>query len=113
MNRRDFIKSLSLVAAGSTATIVPVALLKEAQPIEPIKFDKATLQRWTNGRWHLNFEAEEVFNPSGKNDIVVELAEFKFLLKNMGKIEHSWEFEGNYIHWVSGDGWEEVTNDKW
>lgn len=113
MNRREFIKSLGLVTAGSAVTIVPAVLLKEQPPpIEPIQFDKADLQRWTDGKWHLGFESEKVFNPSGKNDIVIEIGEYKLLLKNMGKVEHSWEFKGksgkNYIHWISGDGWEEI-----
>lgn len=121
MNRRDFIKSLGVVTAGSAATVaIPVvaSVVLAEKPeskleIQPIEFDHARLQRFVSGRWNLEFESGKLFNPSGQKEIVVEIEEFQFLLKGLGEITHSTSNlsrSKSYIHWLSGSEWETLSS---
>lgn len=118
MDRRDFLKSLTVVAAGSTVVagskLLP-ELLQQKDDAQAIKFDKATLKRFSDNRWALMFESSELLQSKlqeGK-ELVAEIGDYIFLLKNVNSFEFSTEHLGSgrrtYIHRVSGLGWEQQT----
>lgn len=107
MNRRDFLKTLTVVSAGAATTVIP--LPKEEGVV---KFEEARLKRFSDGKWFLDFSANELLTTKLGNDkeLVAEIGDYTFVLKQPGQVEFSTEHfrEGRiYHHWITGHGWEQ------
>lgn len=116
MNRRDFLKSIGVVGAGTAVSVLPQLILDKQLP--QIKFDEATLHREFNGSWRLNFSSPELFvlrKQSGQNpeELVVEIGDYIFVLKQPKQIDFaSTEYlaKGGKIYHIQlvGQGWEQA-----
>lgn len=107
MDRRDFLKSALKVGAGTAAGIALAGtgrLVGDGQRRPDVEFSEGILRRKWGAGWELEFKSDEPFEPSGKSDLVVEIAGQRYLLKEPGDIHVA--SDGTRI--LTGVGWELV-----
>lgn len=112
MNRREFIKSLGIVSAGAVVAGGTFELQSDPE-ISQLKFEKALLKRFSDHRWILTFETDEMLHVSlqPNKELVAEIGKYKFCLKDIKEVMVDLVplGEGRYNHWITGIGWEQLT----
>lgn len=126
MNRRDFLKSFGTVAIAAPVVSLPALSILDRQvkelvsPIKRVDFSqRATFRRYSDGRWFLEFVSDERLNVEFENDMVIEIEDKEYTLNEITDIQISTEFLGwcnkreqqtdrDYIHWLTGNKWQEV-----
>lgn len=124
MNRRIFLKSLGVIGIVLPTPIILEGVIEKIGLVDVAKrfnFDpnqRLIFRRMLDKRWILEYVSEEMFNPSYKDALVIQVENNTYLLKQITDIqistEYAWGYwkegakELDYIHWFSGDLWEEV-----
>jgi len=112
VNRRNFLKTLA-GGSAAVATIGASKLLLLDKPVDNVisdlaDFTDAKLKRKFLGEWELSFHTTDMFDPTGKNDLIVEIDEFVYRLFNPKEIEVD-SNNGWYHYTLGGRGYERIS----
>lgn len=124
MDRRDFLKIFGAIGVAIPSLAIPtLPVVKETlagqEIIKRIDFSRrATLRRYNNKRWILEFASDERLNVEFKDEIVVAIEDDEYILSEITEIQVSTEFlsgwsksrdsDRDYIHWLTGNKWTEI-----
>lgn len=125
LTRRGFLKSLGAIGIVITTPIVveqaieKIASFNVAKRFEFDPTQRLIFRRSIDKRWILEYVSEEMFNPTYKDSLVIQVEDKSYILKEITDIQISTEYkwgwwqpgakanEADYIHWFSGNVWEE------
>lgn len=110
MKRREFLKSFGIVAgAGAVATTATILTEDKQTNLSNLaNFSDARLRRRFE-QWELTFSSSDKFDPSNKNQLIVEIGGFKFQLSGLDNVDISrFGKHGKYSYKLSGTGWESL-----
>lgn len=124
MDRRDFLKIFGAVGIAIPSLAIPqLPIVKETlagqEIIKRVDFSRrATLRRYNDKRWILEFASDEALDVKFKDDIVIAIEDNEYILSEITEIQVSTEFlsgwsrirdsDRDYIHWLTGNKWTEI-----
>lgn len=123
-SRRDFLKSFGLIGIAAPFAALPaiekaVEQIAGLDVIKRVDFSqRATFRRYVDGRWFLEFASPDRLDVDFGNELVIAIENKEYILQAITDIQVSTEFlygwsreretDRDYIHWLTGEKWQEV-----